>query len=122
MTSKQIEEKERAIYDSLKKRNGGSAFGSYAVITPRERHELAELFYRRMIISCICYGDDNEIYNDRTEEFGRYGIEYGVAQFGRKCALKIFRDQRRFMREHATIHKGVDTDCEGVLYNSITWR
>lgn len=121
MTSKQIENREAEITKRAVAANGGEYCGHGKFITPDEQKELDELRYRRMIICCVCYGEEYHIYSDRTKEWGRTGLEYGVEKFGEQRAMEIFRDQQQFMKEHATIQKGVYTDHEGCTYNSIAW-
>lgn len=122
MTSEQIERREREVLARPVSLNGGSYFGCAKYITPEEQRELDELQYRGVIICCICYGKEYKIYSDRKQEWGPTGLEWGVQKLGEERAMEIFRDQQAFMREHATIHWGVDTDHEGCTYNSIEWH
>lgn len=87
--------------------------------TDEMRREDEELSCRDMIISCYCYGNLRGFYDG--EKFGLYGENY-AERLGEARALEIFRDQRDYMRKHATIHCGVHTDYEGCSYNSIDWK
>lgn len=89
--------------------------------TKEMKREDEELSCRRMVVSCVCYGTEYDFYDERTKTWGRYGLTW-AEKLGDERALEIFRDQRDYMREHATIHCGVHTDFEGCTYNSITWN
>ena len=122
MTSEQIKAREQEVLSRAVALNGGDYCGCAEYITPDEQRELDELSYREMIVCCVCYGEEYNIYSEKRKEWGRTGIEYGLEKFGEQKALEIFRDQCAFMKEHATIHWGVYTDYEGCTYNSITWH
>lgn len=89
--------------------------------TEEMRREDEELDCRRMVLSCVCYGTEYNFYDERTKTWGRYGLDY-AEKLGDERALQIFRDQRDYMRKHATILYGVHTDSEGCSYNSIIWN
>lgn len=85
-----------------------------------ERNE-EELRAREMVISCVCYGTEYNFFDERQGKWGEYGFRY-ASKLGELRAREIFRDQRDYMRKHATIHCGVHTDYEGCSYNSISWN
>lgn len=121
MNDKQIETRRKEILARPVALNGGDYCGCAKYITTEEQRELDELAYRKMIICCVCYGEEYDIYSERTQSWGDTGFKYGVSKLGFDKALEVFRDQVNYMREHAKIHHGVYTDYEGCTYNSIEW-
>lgn len=99
----------------------GNLFELWPFYTEEMRREDEELDCRSMVLSCVCYGMDYDFYDEQKERWGQYGLDY-VEKLGAERTLEIFRDQRDYMREHATIHVGVHSDYEGCSYNSIDWN
>lgn len=123
MTSEMITQAKNDLHRRAAEIRGkdGNLFELWPFFTDEMRREYEELDCRRMVISCVCYGEDYAFYNERTNSWGEYGLRYAES-IGYERALQIFRDQRDYMREHATIHCGVHTDYEGCSYNSIEWK
>lgn len=116
MTNKQIETREREIYDAIKLRNCGTLSGSYAVTTAEERQELEELNARRMVNSIVCYGGLYVCKYDRERYFT---TEDKI--LGKEKVDEIIAEQIEFFRNHAKVHCNVFTDSEGCSYNSTEW-
>lgn len=122
MNYNQISEVRQEIYARAIALNGGIARGCGKFMTKDDNRRLAELHFREMIICCICYNNENDIYDNRTKTWGKYGFEYGLMPFGHERAMEIFLEQKKYMEQHATISRNVHTDMDGVSYNSITWK
>ena len=123
MTSEMIKQAKRDLHRRAAELRGkdGNLFELWPFFTKEMRREDEELSCRSMVLSCVCYGEDYAFYDERTQTWGHYGLDY-AQKLGDERALAIFRDQRDYMREHASIHCGVHTDFEGCTYNSITWN
>jgi len=122
MTSEQIDKREKEIRAKAIALNNGEYCGCAKFFTQEDKEELNELEYRRMIIACVCYGEDYDIFDEKNHCWGEYGIKYGFSKFGYEKALTIWRNQKEFFETHAIVHKGVHTDYEGCTYNSIEWN
>ena len=88
-----------------------------------------ELTIRRMMLSCLTYGDDyfrmtkQSWYVDNRgpegfdwDELKTLGVKYAYQR-----VQQIWTEMKRDFKKHATINRGVYTDCEGVSYNSVVW-
>lgn len=122
MTTMQIESRQREIRLRAKALNGDKFEGSLEKLSENEKNELKELMYRAMIISCICYNQNELIYNEATGKWGEMGNEYGLEQLGDERAMAIWKEQKEFMSKHAVIKKDTSRDMEGLRYNSIEWN
>lgn len=121
MTTKQIESRQREIRLKAKALNGDKFEGSLEKLSENEKNELKELMYRAMIISCICYNQNELIYNETSSKWGEMGNEYGLEQLGDEKAMAIWKEQKEFMSKHAIIKKDTSRDMDGLSYNSIVW-
>ncbi len=127
MTSEQIVKAKNDLFDKASEmaradgKEGRFNLGEvWPYYTDEMKTKYEELWCRDMIISCVCYSTEYNFYDEKQKKFGEYGLRY-AEKLGDKRALEIFYDQKEFMKNHATIHTAVGTDCEGVSYNSITW-
>ena len=123
MTSEMIRQAKLDLHRRAAERRGrdGNLFELWPFFTEEMRREDDELACRSMALSCVCYGTEYNFYDERTKTWGQYGLDY-AEKIGDERALEIFRDQRDYMRKHATIHCGVHEDPDGCSYNSITWN
>ena len=122
MNDQQISDAQQEIYARAIALNGGEAAGCGKFMTEKDNRRLEELHFRQMIICCICYDNEYDIYDLKTKTWGKYGFKYGLMPFGHERAMEIFLEQKKYMEQHATISQNVHTDMDGVSYNSITWR
>ena len=118
----QIESRTRELRLKAKALNGDKFENSLEKLTKSEVDELKELRYRAIIISCICYDQNELIYNEATGKWGVMGNEYGLEQLGDEKAEAIWKEQKEFMSKHAIIKKDTSRDMEGCRYNSIEWK
>lgn len=122
MTTKQIESRAREIRLKAKALNGDKFEGSLEKLSKKEKDELKELMFRAMIISCICYNQEEHIFNEVTGKWGEMGNIYGIEQLGDDKTEAIWKEQKEFMSKHAIIKKDTSRDMDGHRYNSIEWK
>lgn len=121
MTSKQIENRKKEIESRAIALNGGNYCGCAKYFTDADNRELAELDYRDMINTCLCYGEGYDIFNERTHTWGDTGLRYGFSKLGYERALEIWKEQKEFFERYARVTKCVFTDEEGCSYNNLDW-
>ena len=94
-------------------------------ISPEDSKTFEELSCREMINSCLTYGSDPY----RMSYQWWYGHGYCERSYmsdyeetlGKKRVKELVDEQRKTF-ETAIIHRGVYTDSEGVIYNSVEFK
>ena len=109
MNREKIREQEQYLY-------------SLGTLTDKQQAKLEELSLRRMIMSCLTYGNDiftTKNINTCSEYYHRpYADEY-IDILGYEKVMEIYNDQKKYFDTKCRVEKNVYTDCEGVTYNSL---
>lgn len=113
MTEKQI----KASLDALPR---------FADRTQEQNHIEKELRCREMINSIMIYGNINSPYNEVTDTFAHYLMEYVQSNndfyhLGKERVLELIREQQADFAK-AKVTRGAYTDFEGCTYNSCVWE
>lgn len=87
---------------------------------PAKKKELQRNRARSMANSCICYGNDNQFYDEETGTLGHCAEIYLDRGLNAQDLRDVFFEQKEEIAK-STIRKNVHTDHEGCSYNSICW-
>lgn len=82
----------------------------YKTLNDEQKLKLEELSLRKMIMSCLIYG--NDIFHRP------YADEY-IDILGYDRVMEIYNDQKEYFDTKCRVEKNVYTDSEGVTYNSL---
>lgn len=112
----EIERRERDIYYNAY--GFGTRFCGNKHLSKSEEREMQEMWCRRMINSCLIYGTLYSFFNESTQKFVEYGLEYENT-LGYDVTLKLLRAQQERFKHAKVGYAG--TDSEGCSYNYCKW-